>query len=180
MLKNYPHLSALALSYVLVTILFLLLGTEVFHRLVEPLGIGGIFVAGMMYTYSFTASIAAFLLPSFVPDYSPAFIAIVGGLGATLVDATLLKFIRGNLKAEMKRLGKIRPIAFLTTTIPFMRKSWFRNTLGFVVLALPLPDEIAVALMANTKISERNFRLISFCVNTLGIYALVSLVYTLS
>src|SRR3989338_3332388 len=105
-LKNhYPRLTTIALSYVLVWFVFILIGPAVVHQLVAPLGVGGIVLAGMMYTYGFTASVATVLLPSFSPDYSIGLIAVVGGAGAMVVALMILRFFKKNLKGETKRLG---------------------------------------------------------------------------
>ncbi len=174
--KNYPHLLTLILSYVVAGVIFFLVGPLQIHTLLEPWGIGGIFIAGMMYTVSFTAAAAAFILPTFIFDYSPTTIAIIGGLGSTLVDITLLHFIRSDLKKEIKRFTALPFMKAMRKAMPLMKEKWFRNTLGFTVLGLPIPDEVGIALIANTSVSEADFRVLGFIVNTIGIYALVSVV----
>ncbi len=67
MINHYPRLTAIALSYIAAAILFLFLGENFFHTLIAPLGIIGIFIAGALYTYSFTASIGALLLIALAP-----------------------------------------------------------------------------------------------------------------
>lgn len=174
--KHYPHLATLIFSYVAATLLFILIGPTKVHAFIEPWGIGGVFITGMMYATSFTAAGAAFILPTFTFDYSPATIAIVGGLGTTLVDITLLHFIRSDLKMELKRFSALPTIRGIRKALPLMKQKWFKNILGLTVIALPLPDEIGIAFMANSSISEANFRIIGFIVNVLGIYGLVSVV----
>jgi len=173
--KRYPHLTTLVFMYVVAGILFALIGPEKIHAFIQPWGIGGVFIVGMMYTTSLTAALAAFILPTFTFDYSPATIAVIGALGATLVDVTLLHLIRSDLKKELKRLSALPSMRWIRST-PFMKEKWFRNTFGIFVIALPIPDEVGIAFMANSNISEANFRLISFIVNIIGIYALVSVV----
>ncbi|MBX9694909.1 MAG: hypothetical protein K2Z81_21150, partial [Cyanobacteria bacterium] len=97
MLREYPHLRIILLSYVAAILLFFLLGPDFFHSLVAPLGIGGIFIVGMMYSYSFTLSLGALLLPAFLDQYSPGVIAIFGGLGGLFADMTMLQLIKSNL-----------------------------------------------------------------------------------
>lgn len=174
--KHYPHLTTLLFTYIAATVLFILIGPAKIHAFVDPWGIGGVFIAGMMYATSFTAAAAAFILPTFTFDYSPATIAIVGGIGTTLVDVTLLHLVRSDLKAELKKFGALPTIRAIRKEMPLLKKKLFRNALGLFVIALPVPDEVGVAFMANTNISEANFRIISFIVNVLGIYALVSVV----
>jgi hypothetical protein len=47
-----------------------------------------------------------------------------------------------------------------------------RNTLGFLIIASPLPDEIGVALISMTRMDETTFRTLDFAANAFGIYVL--------
>jgi|CXWL01.1.fsa_nt_gi hypothetical protein len=172
-IKNYPHITFILYSYVIAILLFLLLGHQFFHQLVTPFGIGGIFIAGMMYSYSFTIGLGALLLPAFLEHFSPGVIAVIGGLGGTFADATLFKLFKGNLKKEMKRFGATKFMK-LVSALPLMNHRWFRDVLGFLTIISPLPDEIGIAIMASAHLSENMFRLLSLIANIVGIYLLVS------
>lgn len=176
--RKYPHLSFVVISYVGAILLFFALGADFFHELVKPFGMGGAFVAGMMYSFSFTTSLGALALPAFLDQYSVATIAILGGLGGTFADITILKFVRGNLKKEMKAIGATKLLKRIRK-LPLMHWGWFRDALGFLVIISPLPDEIGVAIMASTRLSESTFRVICLIANILGIYLLVSAVSAL-
>jgi hypothetical protein len=169
----YPHLTAVAASYVLVVVLFLILGPDFFHALVTPFGLGGVFVAGMMYSYSVTTSAGALLLPAFLSLYSVPTIAILGGLGGTVADITILRAIRGNLKKEMQRLGATTLMQWVRR-LPLMRYDAFRDILGILVIMSPIPDEVGIAIMASTHLSESSFRVLTLVANIIGIYILVS------
>lgn len=173
MLKHYPHLSFILFSYVLAIILFLFLGHEFFHELVRPFGIGGIFIAGMMYSYSFTIGFAALLLPAFLDQFSIHAIALIGALGGTFADITLFRFFKNDLKAELKRLGGTRFFKALGK-VPFMKNRWVRDILGFITIISPLPDELGIAIMASAHLSENAFRVLALVANIAGIYLLLS------
>lgn len=173
MLKEYPHLRILFLSYIGAIALFFFFGPEFFHSLVAPLGIGGLFIVGMMYSYSFTLSLGALLLPAFLDQYSPLVIAIFGGLGGTFADLTMFQLVKNNLKQEMKALGKTNFMKAIRK-LPFMKFDWFRDVLGAILIASPLPDEIGIAVMASAHLSENAFRLIALVANVVGIYLLVT------
>ncbi|MES2014195.1 MAG: hypothetical protein V4437_00050 [Patescibacteria group bacterium] len=175
MIKDYPRLSFIALSYILVAIFFSFFGPDFFHTLVAPFGIGGIFIVGMMYSYSLTTSLGALLLPAFLAQFSTPLIAIVGGLGGTFADVTIFRLIKGDLKKEIKRLGATKFMKKMLR-IHIVRHPWFRDTAGILLIMSPLPDEIGIAIMATTHMKENTFRLISLIGNTVGIYCLVSLV----
>lgn len=173
MFKHYPHLTFVLYSYVIAVLLFLLLDHQFFHQLVTPFGIGGIFVVGMMYSYSFTIGLAALLLPAFLEHFSPGVIALIGGLGGTFADTTIFRLFKGNLKKEMKALGGTKFMKSVAK-LPLMNYRWFRDALGMLVIMSPIPDEIGIAIMASTHLSENTFRILSFIANVAGIFLLVT------
>lgn len=175
MLKNYPHLSFLGISYTFAILLFLFIDHDFFRGLVEPLGLGGVFIVGMMYAYSFTISFGALLLPAFLAYFSPETIAIIGGLGGTFADITLFRFFKNDMKKEMRMLGATKFFKALGH-IPFMKVRWVRDVIGFLIIISPFPDEIGIAIMASAHLSENTFRVLSLIANVIGIYLLVSIV----
>lgn len=172
-LTHYPKLSAILLTYPIAIFLMAAIGPAALHALVEPFGIGGIFIAGALYTYGFTASAALFIIPAFLPDYSPIFIALVAGLGATLADITIFKFMKGNLKKEIQSVARI-PAVRRTLNSRILRHPWSRALVGFLVISSPFPDEIGVAFLSMTRMDESTFRIVSFGANILGVYLLAS------
>ncbi len=174
MFRNYPKLSAVLLSYIIVFGLFAVIGPQDVHHLVEPLGIGGIIVAGALYTYGFTASLGAVLLIAITPDHSPFLMAFLGALGATAADITIFKFLKGNLRSEVLRIAKFRPIRLVLNS-KLMRARPIRALVGFLVIASPLPDEIGVAFISMTRMQISQFRLVCFAANFVGVYALTAL-----
>ncbi len=136
---------------------------------------GGIFIVGMMYSYSFTIGFGALLLPAFLAYYTPETIAIIGGLGGTFADITLFRLFKGDLKKELRSLGATKFFK-LISRLPFMGVRWVRDVIGFLVIVSPLPDEIGIAIMASAHLSENSFRVLALVANVLGIYFLLSVV----
>ena len=169
----YPRLTTIALSYIAAVLVFFFLGENFFHNLIVPLGIVGIFIAGALYTYSFTASTGALLLIALAPHYPVGMIAVVGGIGATLADFLLFRFFGNALHKEVARLSNSRLVCKVGAAALFC-KAWFRNMLGALILASPFPDEIAVALMSAARIKKETFIWLTFIADAVGIYLLVS------
>ena len=170
---HYPKLSAILLTYPLAFFIFASIGPEAMHLIVEPFGIGGIFVAGALYTYGFTASAAMFLIPSFLPDYPVIFIALIAGLGATLADITIFRLLKGNLKKEIDRVRRIPSVRRIIMS-PVMRPKIVRDVIGFLIIMSPFPDEIGVTFLSLARMDEPTFRIVSFAANVLGVYLLAS------
>lgn len=173
MFRHFPRLTTVFLSYLAVALFLSFLGPEFFEELILPFGALGIFIAGMLYTYSFTASIGALMFLAIAHDYSPGILAVVGGLGSLTSDMVILKFIKNDLKKEVNKLGHLKIVKMLGAT-PVLKERWFRDVLGAVVIASPLPDEIGVAILASTKIKEDAFIYLALIADMVGIYLLVT------
>lgn len=173
MLSHYPKLTAILLTYPIALFVFAAIGPKAMHLIVEPFGIGGIFLAGALYTYGFTASAAMFIIPSFLPDYPVILIALVAGIGATLADVTIFSLLKGNLKNEITKVSRIAQVKRVLRS-PLLRLKSIRNLVGFLIIMSPFPDEIGVAFLSMTKMDAATFRVVSFAANVLGVYLLVS------
>ncbi len=175
MIKHFPRLTTIALSYVAVFVVFILIGPSLFSKIVTPLGLLGIFVAGMLYTYSFTTSIGALLLLPFALHYPAGVIAVIGGIGSVFADFTIFKIIRHDLNKEVQRIASSKVVHRLGRA-PLFREAWFRDIVGALIIASPIPDEMGIAIMSNAKIEDASFALLAFIADMFGIYVLVSAV----
>lgn len=173
--SHYPKLSLIGLSYIAVICLIIVLGPDYFHDFVVPFGIGGMFVAGMLYTYSFTAGLGAIFLVSFLGDHSSLMIAIIGGVGAAFADVSIFRLVRSDLKREINRIASKKVFQGLVHHHLF-RRTWIRDVIGLIIIASPFPDELGIAIMASTKLKEENFAMLTFIVDAIGIYLLVEAV----
>jgi hypothetical protein len=173
LLTHFPRLTTIALSYVAAFLVFGLLGEQFFHDALAPFGLAGAFIAGALYTFSFTSSIGALLLVALVPYYPAGVIAVIGGIGALAADVFIFNFIRHNLDKEVERVSRSALVCRVGAKGLFCTR-WFRALLGFLVIASPLPDELGAALLSAAKMKSGDFTLIAFIADILGIYALVS------
>ena len=178
MLKHFPRLTTITLSYVAAGLVFIFLGPKFFQTLIVPFGIIGVFAAGALYTYSFTTSIGALLLIALLPYHSVGVMAVVGGIGAAVADFTIFKLIRNDLKKEVDRIATSKLIQQIGCRGIFCKR-WFRDLLGAIVIASPLPDEVGVAMMSTAKIKKETFILLTFIADVIGIYLLVNIFTTL-
>jgi len=172
-LKHYPRFTTIALSYVAAGLLFIFLGPSFFQTLILPFGILGVAIAGALYTYSFTTSLGALLLVALAPYHPIGVMAIVGGIGATLSDFTIFKFVRDDLKKEVRRFGASKMIQNVCSANGILCKKWMRNLIGVMIMASPFPDELGIAMMSTTKMKRETFILLAFIVDVVGIYILV-------
>jgi len=101
---------------------------------------------------------------------------LAGGLGALLADLTIFKIVRFSFEDEIKRLSKERRFLNIERKLPNIMKKYAMVVLGGLIIALPLPDEIGVSMLAlSLKIKMKTFIVFSYLLNTAGIIFLLYL-----
>ncbi|MBN1792815.1 hypothetical protein JW826_03985 [Candidatus Woesearchaeota archaeon] len=171
---KYPRLTLLALSFLIVYIIFTASDFTDFRAWIESLGLLGVFISGILYVYGFTAAIGAASLLVLSKEVPFLLAAVVAGIGALLGDLVIFKLIRHEFMTEIGHLANepivIHSRAFLERTLHAHIKTFLPQAIGVFMIASPLPDEIGVSLLAASRnISQYAFSIISFTLNTLGI-----------
>ena len=135
----------------------------------------GSFVGGLFFTSLFTTGPAAVALGTIARENALAMVALLGGAGAVIGDLILFRFFQGYLTEELFGLfGRVKNRRILW--IFHLRVvRWFLIFVGAAIIALPLPDEIGLALMGLTRLRVKYLIPLSFVLNSSGI-ALVCLV----
>lgn len=186
MAKKRSHTSHLSFIqsflYVVVSLVltFILVQLPVFHTFVAELGeygyIGAL-LAGMLFVSVFTAAPAAVLLITLGETHAILPIAIVAGIGAVFGDYVIMSYMSSEVSEKTKLLPQKTGIM---KTISFLRHSKYRfflSILGAIVIASPLPDEIGLSLMGLSNMKRSSFLWLSFILNTVGIFLLLSLIH---
>lgn len=152
---------------------------EAFHTVLTHLGtIGyfGAFLAGILSVFTFTVATSVLVLLILAETLSPLEIGLVAGLGAVAGDLFIFRFIRSNLMTEMSALyHHVDPQQHIKRVLHGKYFHWILPLLGMVIIASPLlPDELGVSLMGLSKISTPKFILLSYVLNALGIFLIIS------
>ncbi len=148
----------------------------------------GIFLVGILYSSTLTAAPATAILYISGKVMNPFIVSIVAAGGSVISDYILFKFIKENLIEEVKKLSeelnnrllyKFEPLFNIILTRSFRLKlfkfsrseKWkvFLPAISAMIIASPLPDELAVALLGAAKYEKRKFILFSYLSNFLGI-----------
>ena len=173
---KYPKFSLLLLSFFVAYILFY--GKNYLHLqdFLMYLGYIGVFLSGILYSYGFTAgfAISIFLI---IGEYQNIYLAgLIGGLGALVGDLIIFRFIRGSFLDEVKKLSKEKIIRKIERNSPAFFKKYLIPVIACFIIASPLPDEIGVSLLAvSIKVSESKFYIISYVLNTIGIFLILGI-----
>ncbi|MCL4360326.1 hypothetical protein M1555_03685 [Patescibacteria group bacterium] len=141
------------------------------------LGYIGAFVAGILFVSTFTASVGILVLFLLAETLSPIEIALLAGLGAVVGDLLVFRYVRDDLLEDMQYLYKkfgSRHLHHLLRTRYFR---WSLPVIGAVIIASPLPDELGVTLMGISKMKTLRFIPVSFFLNSLGIFTVISAVH---
>lgn len=139
----------------------------------------GVFIAGMLFAFGFTAPFAAgFFIALTPPNLWAA--GIVGGAGALFSDLLIFRFIRSSFKKEFRNIENTKAVkkvgSLIENYLGIKIKLYIIYVFAGILIASPLPDEIGVIMLAGlTKIKIKILSILSFLLNTIGILILLRL-----
>lgn len=172
---KYKNLTFLLLSAVAA---FSLSRYEPFHAFLLNLGgLGylGAFFAGVLFVSTFTVATGAVILLVLAQRLSPVEIGIIAGLGAVLGDFAIFRFVKDNLAQELKYIyDRIDGNHHLKRVLYTKYFSWTLPVIGAIIIATPFPDEIGISLMGISKMKTWQFLLVSFILNAVGIFLVIT------
>jgi hypothetical protein len=165
--------------YLLLSIIFAVFLSfyEPFHTFLLHLGkLGylGAFIAGVLFVSTFTVATGIIILLVLAESLSPVELGIIAGFGAVFGDYVIFRFIKDNLLEEITPIYTKIGGTHLTAILHTKYFSWTLPVIGAVIIATPFPDEIGVSLMGIAKMSTFKFMLVSFILNAVGIFFVVS------
>lgn len=170
-LMNYPKFLLLFITFIIAYILFTGRTFQPLHEFILSIGYLGVFIVGALFTFGFTAAPATALFLVIAKEHSFVTAGLIGGLGALIGDLLIFSFIRVSFADEINRLSKERFVKLFNGNIPNHFKRYILPVFAGFIIASPLPDEIGITLLAAYKsISFELFTIMSFVLNTLGIY----------
>lgn len=171
---RYKNLSLFIIS---LFVALLLSRFEPFHNFLLGLGtLGylGAFIAGILFVSTFTVSTGAVILLVLAEKLSAVEIGIVAGLGAVVGDLTIFRFIKDSLLKEITPIYNALGGKHVTAVMHTKYFSWTFPVFGAMIIASPLPDELGVSLMGIAKMQTSHFIILSFILNAVGIFLVVS------
>ena len=89
-------------------------------------------------------------------------------------DLIIFNFVRYSLDDEIKKLSKEKIVSYINHKTPNLFKKYLIPVIAGFIIASPLPDEIGVSLLAaSMTISTKIFSIISYVLNTAGIFVIL-------
>lgn len=173
---KYPRITILLLVIIFAYIIFGNPAVQEFLSKLGSLSYLGIFIAGIFYSFGFSAPFSTgFFL---VLNPSNIWLAgIVGGIGAMLSNLFIFKFVKISFTSEFQELKKVKWIKSLgkLSRKLFSQKlrKFFAYSIAIFLIASPLPNEWGVVVLEEfAKMEEKLFAIFSFVLSTIGILLL--------
>ena len=132
------------------------------------------FIAGIFFTSAFTLAPSSVALASIAEKAPIPQVALWGGLGAMCGDLILFFFIRDRFYNDIVNSIKPKTIKHILRSFHFGFLKWIAPIVGALIIASPLPDEFGIALLSMSKVKTAVLMPVSFIMNALGIYLLIT------
>ncbi len=135
----------------------------------------GAFVAGMLFVSTFSAVTGVVILLILAETMSAFEIGIIAGAGAVLGDLTIFRFVKDHLANELEDIyNHLDHRHHFIKILHSKYFSWTLPVIGAIIIASPLPDEMGVSLLVISKMRTYQFIAVSFLLNAIGIFLVVS------
>lgn len=137
---------------------------------IDELKIIGSFIAGFFFTSAFTIAPAAIALAEISQTTSPILVAFWGALGSLVGDLVIFLFIRDHFTDDVMEV--LHTLKNEKKIVHFFKRGFFRwlsPVLAALIIASPLPDELAIALLGISKVRMSVFIPICLVMNFFGI-----------
>ncbi len=170
---KYPKLTVLIIAIIAAYYIFSSEKNSFFMSSLNSLSYFGYFIAGLFFSFGFTAPFAVGFFVTAQPE-SIIIASLISGFGALIADLLIFKLIKFSFMDEFNKLEKTKPIkevvSLINNKVSCKIKVYLLYVLAGIIIASPLPDEIGVTMLAGlTKIKATIFSLISYLMNTTGI-----------
>ncbi len=142
---------------------------------IGALGYFGVFLTGIFFVSTFTVAPSAIILFRLASTMNIWAVALVAGLGASFGDFVIFRFLKDNVFEEMKPVFRRVTGERLQKLFETPYFGQLSMVLGAIIIASPLPDETGLALLGLSKIKPWQFLLLSFILNAIGIFIVISL-----
>lgn len=140
----------------------------------------GAFLTGILMVSTFTvapATVILFHIASYLDTY---IVVLFASLGSVIGDFIVFRFVKDRVVSEWQLFFKRLHFPKLKKIFQTPYFAWLVPLIGAVLIASPLPDEIGISLLGASKINHRSFLILTFILNLIGIFIIVSVAQLLS
>lgn len=151
-----------------------------FHSVIENLGYGAVFLAGLFIGFGFTFLPAAAILIVAAPELNFWAAGILTSIAAFIGNYAFFRLIRISFEDEINDLSQRKIFRYAIDWIDRHLSPWARSYVlpifAGILVATPLPDELGMAIVAAChKISFPLFSIVSFIFAAFGIFIILGI-----
>jgi hypothetical protein len=165
------------LLFASIGVFFLFLNTPFVRSIIAgigDLGYLGAFLTGIFFVSTFTVAPSMVVLYHLATLLNPWEVALLAGLGAVIGDYLIFRFFKDAVFAEIEPHFMFFRKPFFDRIISTPYFAWLVPFVGAIIIASPLPDELGLGMMGLSKIKNWQVILLSFALNSAGIFALIT------
>ena len=129
----------------------------------------GAFFAGILFVFTSTVATAVVVFHILGEVMSPWTIGLIAGLGALLGDYLIFMLIRRYIAEHTKRLAKSIHASSWFRFAKSKHFDWILPLIVIIIVALPFPDEVGMALLGISKIKPYQFIILAFVLHSITI-----------
>ncbi|OGY63203.1 MAG: hypothetical protein A3I89_01055 [Candidatus Harrisonbacteria bacterium RIFCSPLOWO2_02_FULL_41_11] len=179
-MNHHLKYSNLAVFIGILSVTFFFFYTGVLRQFIDVLsqfGYFGAFIAGIFFVSTFTVVPAGTVLVLFADSHNIFLVTLFGALGSIIGDYLIFKFFKDGLTDELRQIfqkiggDSIFRAHYIAHTKYF---AWLGPVIGALIIASPLPDELGVGILGIYRLSTKKFIAITFLLDAIGIFLLVS------
>ena len=171
---RYKNTAFLVLSLILLFYLAKTPAVDAVIRQVGSLGYVGAFITGIFFVSTFTVAPAVIVLFKLAEVLHPVEVALLAGLGAMIGDFIIFRFVKDKVFDELAPLFRKLHTAKTRRLFKTPYFAWSMPVIGAFLIASPFPDEVGVSMLGLSKIRPWQFFLVTFALNALGIFIVVT------
>ena len=171
---RYKNTLLLVISLIAFYYLIQLPVTDQAIKQIGNLGYLGAFVAGIFFVSTFTVAPAGLVLYRLAENLHPVEVALLAGLGAMVGDYIIFRFMKDKVFEELAPLFRQLHTPKVRTLFKSPYFGWLMPLTGALIIASPVPDEVGVSMLGLSKIRPWQFFLVTFTLNALGIFLIVT------
>ena len=171
---RYKNTGLLILSLIGFYYLLQLPVTDQAINQIGNLGYLGAFLAGIFFVSTFTVAPAGLVLYRLAENLHPVEVALLAGLGAMVGDYIIFRFMKDRVFEELAPLFRQLHTPYVRTLFRSPYFGWLLPLIGALIIASPVPDEVGVSMLGLSKIRPWQFFAVTFTLNALGIFLIVS------
>ena len=137
-------------------------------------GYVGAVVAGIFSVMTFTAAPALLVLYDLSESLHTVQLALLAGFGSVIGDFLIYSFFKDQVFIELEPFLDRFKHSLVSHIFHSKYFLWLTPVIGALIIASPLPDEIGIPLLSAYKIKKWQFIMLTFVLNTIGIWLLIT------